>query len=221
MQQAQAVQRSSFTGQRTHVLLVGHSYIRRLDENMRRTPGRQNLGYNTDRIVIRCVGQGGAVLRPGDPERCILSVLSTALVPHPNIVFLHIGENDVKQLSPPDISAAIIALTDYITAVCHPTVIICSELFPFPTLSTNPADVVTAVNMRIQEAIQARNAVRGDTQIVYWRHEMGQWNPSTDLYLPDRVHLNETGMRRYWRSVRTAVGRAVGPVVSRARESSD
>jgi len=50
---------------------------------------------------------------------------------------------------------------------------------------------------------------------------MGQWNPSVDLYLSDRVHLNDTGMHRYWRSVRTEVGRAMGPVVSRARESSD
>jgi len=143
------------------------------------------------------------------------------LVPHPHIIFLHIGENDLLQLRPPDISAAIIALIDYITAVCHPTVIIRSELFPFPKLSTHPADVVTNVNTLIQAAIQARNAIRGDTQVVYWRHEIGQWKTSVELYLPDRVHLNDTGMHRYWRSVRTAIGRAVGSVVPRARESSD
>jgi len=153
MQQAQAVHRSSFTGQQTRVLLVGHSYVRRLDENMRRTPGKENLGYDTERVVIRCVGRGGAALRPGDRGRCFLSVLSEALVPCPNIIFVHIGENDLMQRSPPDISAAIIALIEYITAVCHPAVIICSELFPFPRLSAHPADVVTPVNNCIQAAI--------------------------------------------------------------------
>ena len=111
------------------------------------------------------------------------------------------------QMSPSDIAAAIIAAAEYISAVCHPAVLIVGELFPAPGLcgNSNPNDVVGHVNRHIRESVEAHGVTRGGTRLVYWRHELGLWNPTVNLYLPDRVHLNEETMRRYCVSVQAAV----------------
>ena len=117
MQQAQSLPRSRGARRRTDVLLVGHSYIRRLGRFMDDNPDCRNLGFNPEEVAVHCIGQGGTVLRPGDRDHCILSLLSTALACQPVIVFLHIGENDVRELSPDDISAAVVLLMHYMSAV--------------------------------------------------------------------------------------------------------
>lgn len=145
-------------------------------------------------------------MRPDAQGRCIMSLLS-GVTSHPAIILLHIGENDVLQMSPSDISAAIIAATEYMSAVCHPAVIICTELFPAPGLcgNANPNDVVGPVNYHVRQSVAAHPMTQAGTRLVYWRFELGMWNPAVNLYLRDRIHLNEDAMPRYWASVRAAV----------------
>jgi len=193
-----------------NVLLVGHSYVRRLGEYMQSTYSAGNLGLDPHEVIVRWVGKGGACLRAGDPQRCFLSVLGASLSPTPDTIYVHIGENDVSHLSCENITSAIMAIMQYIQAACSPFSVICSQLFPFPVFSDYPVDIVMPINASLSASISAHSlmgpgAEGGPTRLDYWKHEIGLWQPQpwqpfTDLFLADRVHLNPVGMQRYWKS---------------------
>jgi hypothetical protein len=80
--------------QPTSVLLIGHSYIRRLGDYMRPVPGAGNLGFDVDHVTVHCFGQGGGSIRPRDPRRSVLNILSQALPTQTSVIFFHMGAND-------------------------------------------------------------------------------------------------------------------------------
>jgi len=81
-----------------HVCIVGHSYVGHLQELMCRYHPEQydNLGFDRNRVVVHCLGVGGATVLPGD--KCILHQLSDIIHIQPDIVYVHIGENDLCSL---------------------------------------------------------------------------------------------------------------------------
>jgi len=97
---AEASQRLERGDAPVKVLLIDHSYVRRLDEYMQQNPEARNLGIHPTVATVSCVGQGGAFLRPVDPrkegdlQRSFLHMMSTSLHGRPYIIFIHIGEND-------------------------------------------------------------------------------------------------------------------------------
>lgn len=203
----------------TKVLVVGHSYIKRLRQFMREGSAAKDLGLQN--VDVRLSGVGGAVVRPGRSEKCLLSIVSTCIVPSPDIVFIHIGENDVLDdvLRPDDISAGIIAIVDYITAICHPTVIVVSELLPFPKLADRLAETVMRINASLSSAAALRNNRAADavsdsvghpvTEVKVWKHTFGIWRNPAKYFEDDRVHLTPQGMQCYWHSVRACLGHCV------------
>lgn len=55
------------------------------------------------------------------------------------------------------------------------------------------------------------------TRIVFWRHEIGIWGPERHHLYSDGVHLSESAMLRYSRSVGTSLMRVRRHLVSSVR----
>jgi lysophospholipase L1-like esterase len=178
-----------------------------------------NLGFDANKVKVYWSTYGGATVRPGDSSRSLLNLLSEGLSCQPDVVYLHIGENDLGVLKPDQISGAISSLSFYISSVC-PSVkfFICSELLPFPKFreqfQSDPMAAVGPVNASLSAAMEIRSIapLPGTMSVKFWRHEMGV-RTSTDLFKSDRVHLNDVGMERYYRSVRAAIGFALNKLV--------
>lgn len=106
-----------------------------------------------------------------------------------------------------------LAIVRSIIAIAHPRVIIVSRLFWFPRYEQLP-NCITDFNSRFQLAVEQLNRIpemvegHTSTRVVFWKHQFGIWggNSRNDLFLSDRVHLNPTGLRRYYFSVRQSVG---------------
>jgi hypothetical protein len=193
-----------------HVVVIGHSYIRRLAEFMQDNLHRANLGLDHRRVTVHCFGLGGASFRAGN--RCIVDHVHTVMsrlsfVPH--IVYLHIGENDVMYASTQSLCENLLHLIHLLSRVYHVPITIVSQLLPFPVLE-HLRYSVTAANSALE------HACRTNCKIVYWKHRGGFWNSVRNLYLSDKVHLNATGQLQYWRSVHRAVSNAVQTLRSNA-----
>ena len=87
-----------------NVVLLGHSYVRRLSEYAGQSPTTAHLGMSDIRITYVC--QGGMTLWPRQvPGRCVRDHLPAVSASHPAVVILHIGENDLGD----NVSADVIA----------------------------------------------------------------------------------------------------------------
>jgi len=166
------------------------------------------MGFDEERVNVRCFGVGGGRLRP-DPKRCVLNWLGQELSSYPTIVFIHLGENDVRDMDAQEIVSALTALLQYIAAVCRPAVIICSELVPFPAFEPNRENLMRPVNDCLKAALAGMTS--SVTRFAFWKHEIGMWSPdaNSNIFDHDRVHLNYNGMRRYYSSVRAAVQKSI------------
>lgn len=76
------------------VVLLGHSYIRRLEQYISRNVVWKNLGFRNDAVEIRFVCLGGATVRPG--HRCMTRLMTEVRRLQPDLVYMHVGENDVQ-----------------------------------------------------------------------------------------------------------------------------
>ena len=88
-----------------------------------------NLGFDRNRVVVHCLGVGGATVLPGD--KCILHQLSDVIHIHPDIVFVHVGENDLRR--PSNVSSITSHLRHIIDKLTpHTRIIFISQLLLFP-----------------------------------------------------------------------------------------
>jgi len=76
-------------GRAVSVILVGHSYVRRLRDYMSMSHDRANLGLRG--IEVHCEAVDGARLGSRQIIRRLLQAVSAH---HPFIIFVHTGEND-------------------------------------------------------------------------------------------------------------------------------
>lgn len=76
----------------TRVLLLGHSYIKRLYEYAEMNDVR-SLQLNANRLDMRYMSLPGATLAPG--RKCINEIIDDARSLQPDIVYVHIGELDI------------------------------------------------------------------------------------------------------------------------------
>jgi len=173
----------------------------------------ENLAFDPNDAVVHCECAGGATLQSGNLDKSILKLINGALAFRPDIIFLHIGENDVGKMSQHAIAEAIMALLYYISAVSEVKLLICSELVPMPKfqeqLGCDPAECVRATNIGLEAAIEVMMAGKTTRmKVEYWKYEMGLNRVEANLFAEkDRTHLNERGMEKYFRSVRAAIGR--------------
>jgi len=191
-----------------HVVLIGHSYVRRLQEYCEQQAELQNLGFRRQDVIVQSFCRGGATVRFSDNARWINCQLQPALGCRPAIVFLHVGENDIRHLDADSLVDHLWALLQYIRAVAQPRVIILSQLLWFPEYE-GLQDQITQVNHHLQLLIEESRPVPGvpPTELQFMRHPYGVWGPNRrSLFAGDRVHLNSEGLRKYAFCVRNAIG---------------
>jgi len=129
----------------------------------------------------------------------------------PSVVFLHLGENDLRALGsghPSVISSQIINLAQLISQ--HVPCVCVSQLLPFPANEAH-REAVIWINSALQSAFQSSASVQ------YWKHRGGFWNPPRcddegdvrQIFDEQGVHLSHEGHIVYWHSQRVAVTKAL------------
>jgi len=169
-----------------------------------------NLGLDRRRVSVHCVGVGGATARLG--AKCLFQQLELVLNLQPSVVFVHVGENDLRALGsghPSGISSEIIKLAQLISQQV-PCVYV-SQLLPFPANEAH-REAVIWINSALQSAFQSSASVQ------YWKHRGGFWKPPTagpsetplrQIFAEDNVHLSKEGHVVYWHSLRVAITKAL------------
>lgn len=189
-------------------MIFGHSYVRRLGEVLEEHPdwrnGRPELTWN-------CIGVGGASLNPAAAEeKLIFRHVYKLANTHPDVVFLHIGENDIVTMDKDDIWRKIVQLVECISAVAHPKAVVIGQVTSFPAQGEAGAKS-KHINKRLKmyccgERYQSHN---GGAHISIRKHRIGIFGPNRRRkYARDGVHLNHETMREYAHSVGTAINQA-------------
>ena len=182
------------TDQHVSVVILGHSYTSRLAKYML-SGDRKNFGLRN--ITVHFEGVGGATLRPKE-HKCIWSFRQAVADHQPDIIFLHIGENDLGSLSPGDITREIMLLVNNLSTLNRHPVVILGQLISFPATQHQNLDSIREINASLRNHMPAGH--------VFWHHRFGL-SPESGNFLRDNVHLNPHGMRRYYKSLRAAIGR--------------
>lgn len=189
---------------KTHVCLLGHSYIRRLAEFMTVNPNLQNLNLDDDRYNISVCARGG--LRTYDLHRMIRDVTETS-----HMFFIQIGGNDIGFIPNKQIVTNIVSFAEYLIYGLGTRVVIIGQLLRRDPSANPPGynESVTEVNDLLTQKTQTLS------NIFYWRHR-GFWLDMSHLGR-DGVHLANpplrslkpgdppSPMKKYWRSIRNAV----------------
>jgi len=185
--------------------------VRRLEEYTLTCPKLANLGFPINSICVRFFGLGGGSLEPGQRQN-IHQVLDPVRNFKPNVIFVHVGENDISRISPTKIMSCLFDFCDLLASIDSVKIIVVSQLLPFPVLATNK-EFIDAFNVSL-------SSVGPDCINVYdaycWKHRIGAHavDASVHVFHRDGVHLTRLGMTRYMKSIRTAVGQAVKKVRS-------
>lgn len=173
------------------VVLVGHSYVRRLGQFMCRSQRYRNLGLQRDAVEV--YGYGGATVHGG---RNICRRLNFRSVANADVVFLHIGENDYMSLDPFVVADEIYSLAMMLVIQHGVQYVLVGELLPFPNHGRQWTQLV---NGRLQQLTSNSWRVR------FWRHRRAFFAVQPHVYCRDGVHVAQEFMRVYWNSVRFAV----------------
>ena len=189
------------------VTLFGHSYIHWVTDCMQWT--FPNLGFNALVVDVRAVCCGGGTIALSNDRRCLYNQVDQVDYMHPDIVYVHAGENDLQHgLSVSDYFRCMRRFIENIIHRCHPRVVIVSQTVMFPSME-GMSESIKAANRRLSDCCRLYNLQHGTTKLIFWKHEIGIWGPNRLSIFKDGAHLNSTGRRWYMRSVRAAIGRAL------------
>jgi len=191
------------TNGRASVVLLGHSYMNRLQSHARRS-ARTFRFSDTD---VHYICEGGLTLRSRSarPHRnfrrrycsvrdCIQDVINCA----PSAVIVHIGE---KCMPVREIISEILLLHSDLTHFCYCRVYI-TQFVTWPSHSSATVSDITEVNRHLRRTLP---------KYQFWCHRrtFTAGVKSSVMYNRDRAHLNHTGMSQYYSSIRALVARAV------------
>lgn len=196
------------------VLLFGHSYVRRLREDLaasdngsldlqiRSEAPAVNLGISPGKLNTYFVGRRGlTVPRAYDHFHWVREL-------QPDLVFLQIGENDLdneresRQTAPHVLAGEIVELAGEVARISGGKVI-CGQLLPrvkprSPSFNTD----IHETNERLKDILGCDREAR-----MWYRPHHGFWKEKspTGLHAEDGVHLNVVGQKKLYYSVRSAV----------------
>jgi len=177
------------------ILVLGHSFIHRLQAFIVRSNLIPN-NFSLDSAVIRLYGVGGRTV-----AKVVAYDLDVVRSFKPDIVILQLGTNDLVAQAPQTVGSSIEELVRLLHDDLGVQYIgVCQVLRRCP-----PPVRVTDFNTRVQKLHRYLQVVLGPLPFCfYWKH-IGFWNPSSNLFLRDGVHLNDLGLFRFHRSLRGAV----------------
>ncbi|XP_033731234.1 uncharacterized protein LOC117320859 [Pecten maximus] len=182
------------------VLILGHSYIRRLDQmtNDFRLDCI-NFGLDGTRVQVYCYGLGGGTICPG--PKSLQHKLTLLRDIHPKIVILQCGGNDLsRECDVNELARKIINFASLVMNAPSVQRVVIGQLLPrfSQRLRHSYNEDVVKLNLAL-EAMASKQDF-----LSFWHHR-GFWANPRPLYARDTVHLNEVGMRKYYRSMKAAI----------------
>ena len=177
------------------VLILGHSFIRRLRDFIIRNRPTYNLNFNINTpVTIHWHGVGGRTI--DKVRRFDLTEVERF---KPDVVILQIGTNDLtrRRSSPASVGSAIEDLVCLLHNEYGVRLICVGQ-----TVKRHP---VGAFNANVKILAQYLQGVLEPLPFaIYWTHR-GFWRASRSYLSYDGVHLNTEGQHKLYRSVRGAV----------------
>ena len=186
------------------VLVLGHSYISRLNQFISRDPTRDNLALEKS-SVLTFMFDVGHDKQPG----CVFSAssqLDLVWELSPDAVVLDLGSNDLCSCgsTPETTVMAIVDLALRITRIPSVRHVLVCEIIPrlfVPKWKPNYNAHVHETNRLLAKSLESLPSVH------FWRHRSFSQIPRK-LFSQDGFHLNDAGMLRYYRTIRGAVMKA-------------
>ena len=178
------------------VLVLGHSFIRRLKDFIASHPDLNANFLIAEACEIKWHGVGGRTIAKA--RAFDLPMVESFL---PQIVILQLGPNDLVHVDPLSIASAI---EDLVTLLHDrfqvKRVCVCQTVYreSSPMYNKRVRDLVKYLKVLLEPLPYS----------FYWRHR-GFWNTKVSLYSSDGVHLNSRGHYRLFRSLRRAVLRCL------------
>lgn len=183
------------------VLVLGHSYMSRLNNYISGDPARENLALEKS-SVLAFAHDVGTDNHPGGVFAAS-SQLDLVWELSPDSVVIDLGSNDLcsSKTTTEEVVHSIVDLAlrvSRIPGVRH--VLVCSIT---PRLFMKPD-----FNHKVSKANRLlSNTLEGMSNVHFWQHRSMTKN-HTRLFTHDGFHFNDTGMLRYYRSIRGAVMKA-------------
>ena len=178
------------------VLILGHSYIRRLRDYCV-VNKIKNFNLPDDSVSVILHGIGGAKVQT------LLNELDVIDSVNPDTVILQIGGNDLCFSTPILVFQDIIKLTDIILSckgVNH--VYVCQLTFRENCRDGYNHDVEVVNDMLEHHLLNNSEPCPG---IHFWYHGKGLNSRWPHLYNFDGVHLSDVGLKKYYKSLRGTV----------------
>ncbi|XP_045188438.2 uncharacterized protein LOC123546304 [Mercenaria mercenaria] len=196
---------------RIAVAILGHSFIRRLDDSFRRQILPANYDLKECSVIHRGLGGLLACENYNGLRTCtnyFKHKFDSFLNTHkPRVVVLQLGENDIDSgIQPLEVASTLeeiglMLLKDY--NVGH--VVIC-ELFTRLKPKNTTDEQYESKRVQANQILKA--LLEGHKHIRYWNHRR-IFRAQTQIFAKDGIHLGPFGQRRFYRSLRHAIMTAV------------
>ena len=198
---------------RPAVLLVGHSFVSRL-EGALFSPNHPYCrpNFELEQCKVEFFGEGGWTV--GDkPER--LEHMQSKLRPvfrasRFAAVVIHLGDNDCcsPEFSPLGLASLLDDFAQWLVAEFGVRVVYVCQLFARPKPRYVSPEVYEQRRVKVNEYLETLL----DTPIIkFWRHKRVTESPMA-IFDRDGCHLNVIGMKKYYKSMRQAIFLAVEDV---------
>lgn len=189
-----------------NILLLGHSFIRRLDEAINSTQCQQlHNNFGLAQSETQFCSQGGWKISE-DYDNFISQVRSKLPTkPFPFLAaVVQIGGNDLclKDCSPLELASKIEDFAQWLRQECSVKVVFVCELFTRPRpRGISPENYETlrsATNMYLATLLE------DNIHVKFWRHRRMFRSPKY-IFGHDGTHLNTLGMKKYYESLKLAI----------------
>ena len=189
------------------ILMIGDSYIRRLQDYENRCYGPYaNLGFDFPVANVSWLGIGGMTVR-----RFRVCYMEQVHNVKPDIVFIHLGGNDLccYYKTPEEVGEETELLVEDLLAMGVLQVVVSQQVFRHRgfarSLSREDYNRKITVLNYFNKITYNPNA---NPNVRYWYHH-GLWNKKYTTLCHDGVHLNSRGSKNFLRSIRGAMLQAV------------
>ena len=196
-------------------MIIGHSYIRRLMQAMPGYPGPGMSNYDRDQLDLeRNFGLAELLISYyGMPSATIDSLrrkIHDILRERPAIIAMQLGGNDFSGDDVADhteVANKLIQLAKDLRQG-HAEVVVIGKLFYRKTSSHLPTDAqVVRYNDKVKitnDELQANAKTLLEDKILVWNHK-GCELMRDEIIGPDGTHLNQLGMKKFYKSIRGAL----------------
>ena len=180
------------------VLILGHSFVRRLSSDLRSNfDARAAEHFNLlGDAVIHVHGVGGRTVK-----KLRLDDLGVVYALTPDVIILEIGTNDLVANRPEVVGSEIDDLVQLLLQSYSVRVIGVCEVIPRVRAPFFNA-AAPILNQYLTDVLELC------PNVFSWRHT-GFSNPTVSPYLPDGIHLNPQGQYSLYRSYRGAILKAL------------